>query len=427
MYRRLQAELCTRFAHDGVGWLLIQQIVIAPLSLLSTILLARILSISDYGYYRYALSMIAVFSVFGMTGIHSIAQLNIQRGRDEFLHLAFYYKKLLRFIPASLSLATALYYGFRHNEFLAIVFVLCSGYFIFVETYHFYPNTTNGKGQFRLLALFEVAHYSVSYFPPILVAYMTYGSQYVVAYVLLTTFVCQFTFRFLTFQYIKRRSGFEEVSLEQITSKDRTDFLRQSFDMSVNSGITSLLTNFSGVIVFNRLGAEQNAIYSFATSFVSFASTLVSAPLGKILFNLGGMTKRNESVAAKRRYVIRRMIEYLPLSTFLAILTCISIPFIYQYLLPRYIASTHLAMLYSLSIIFVAFQPVQYFFIERRTFKMISIVQAVVGGINLALLYILASTGGVLGAVWATLLSSLLNGAIWVILLYTTKHTYEYS
>ena len=40
---------------DGAGWLLLQQLIIAPMSLITTVLLARILSIEDYGFYKYIL------------------------------------------------------------------------------------------------------------------------------------------------------------------------------------------------------------------------------------------------------------------------------------------------------------------------------------------------------------------------------------
>ncbi|HPX52604.1 MAG TPA: oligosaccharide flippase family protein, partial [Candidatus Paceibacterota bacterium] len=42
---------------DGAGWLLLQQLIIAPMSLITTVLLARILSIEDYGFYKYILSV----------------------------------------------------------------------------------------------------------------------------------------------------------------------------------------------------------------------------------------------------------------------------------------------------------------------------------------------------------------------------------
>ena len=37
-----------KFTRDGAGWLLAQQLIIAPMALITTVLLARILSISNY-------------------------------------------------------------------------------------------------------------------------------------------------------------------------------------------------------------------------------------------------------------------------------------------------------------------------------------------------------------------------------------------
>jgi O-antigen/teichoic acid export membrane protein len=73
-----------KFTEDGAGWLFLQQLIIAPMSLITTVLLARLLSISNYGYYKYILSVYAIIALFSIDGIRTITIMNIQRGDNFF-------------------------------------------------------------------------------------------------------------------------------------------------------------------------------------------------------------------------------------------------------------------------------------------------------------------------------------------------------
>jgi hypothetical protein len=66
------------------------------MSLFTTVILAKILSIDDYGFYKYILAMYGTISIFSLSGFMSIAGLNIQRGQDYFFNIGFKYKKIFR-------------------------------------------------------------------------------------------------------------------------------------------------------------------------------------------------------------------------------------------------------------------------------------------------------------------------------------------
>ena len=168
-----------KFTRDGAGWLLLQQLIIAPMSLITTVLLARILSISDYGYYKYILSIYSVAAIFGLTGFYSIASLNIQRGQDIFFYIGFKYRKILRWIPAIISFFIAIYYFLNGNEFFGILFLVTIFSHLFVDLYDFYVVGISGRGDFKLNAFLNILNYFVSFFPSIFVAYLTHNLYYV--------------------------------------------------------------------------------------------------------------------------------------------------------------------------------------------------------------------------------------------------------
>ena len=45
----------------------------SSMSLLTTVLLAKVLSIETYGYYKYILSIYGVISIFSLSGFYSIS------------------------------------------------------------------------------------------------------------------------------------------------------------------------------------------------------------------------------------------------------------------------------------------------------------------------------------------------------------------
>ena len=75
--------------NNSTGWLLLQQILIAPLSFISTYLLINILSVEDYGVYGYVLNISGMVTIASMNGFSDISGFNIQRGKYEYYLIAF--------------------------------------------------------------------------------------------------------------------------------------------------------------------------------------------------------------------------------------------------------------------------------------------------------------------------------------------------
>ena len=418
MLHRIRTELHTRFAHDGASWLLLQQIVIAPLSLITTVILAKLLSISDYGYYKYALSLLSIFSAFGLAGIFSIAQLNIQRGQDDFFDLALQYRKFSRWIPSLLALATTLYYAYHHNYFLSSIFAISIFYYFFIETYSLYGVATAGKGHFRMAALFEILNYCISYIPPIITVFLFRGNTNVVIFVFITTFACQFIFRYLSYRYVKTFFGFQEHTGKNITEEQRTIFKKEIVSYSFNNGISSVMSSAQSVIVFNRLGASDNAIYSLAITFANFAATIITAPMGKILLSLGHMKSNDVAEHTKRNYITTQIRMYAVLTFFVTISLIILLPFVYHTLFQKYIAYEYYAMVYALTLLPICLNPALHYFYVKKDFKRINTIQLASGLTTLLALFFVSSIFGIMGVIVTQVVMGIVNNIIWTVLCY---------
>jgi O-antigen/teichoic acid export membrane protein len=395
MIKKYKPIIKEKFTEDGAGWPFLQQAIIAPMSLITTVLLARILSITDYGYYKYVLSMYSIIAIFGFSGIYGITSLNMQRGQDYFFYLGFKYKKILRWIPSFISLLVSIYYFHFGNQFFGILFLMTIFSHLFVDTFDFYLSATSGKGDFKLNATLAMINYFVSFFPPILTAYLTHNLYYAFA----TLFICQFIFRFSAFRYVVRKFNLKNFKNHNFNVDEVKNFKNQSASFSFTAAINTFSTNASSVVVFNRLGAFDNAVYSLALTFADFIGGIMSAPLSRATLLLSQMSKNNLGDKEKLEYTRSLNKKYFFFSLLGVIFSIATLPFIYKFLFAKYFFSYKYSLVYSLSILATAFIPAYLFYYEKRNIKIINIVQISGLVINVLLLFFTAMKFGLWGVV----------------------------
>lgn len=413
LIKKYKPKIQEKFTNDGAAWLFLQQLIIAPMSLLTTVLLARILSISDYGYYKYILSIYSVAATFGLTGFYSIASLNIQRGQDVFFYIGFRYRKILRWIPTAITLVIAVYYFIKGNDFFGTLFLITIFSHLFVDLYDFYMVGTAGRGNYKLNSILAISNYFISFFPPIMVAYFTHNLYFV----FITMFLFQFIFRFVTFKYVAKKLAYLKSKNMTIDKSLESNFKKESLTFSVNNIFANLGGNLSGVIVFNRLGAESNAIFSLAITFADFVYGIIIAPTSKILYTLSNMTKNNISIKGKSKYVRSILSQYFLVAILFMIICMVSLPIVYKILFAKYLFSYKYAVLYSISILAVTFYPAYYYFLEKRKLMLMNFIQVTVLVINLLAMFFGAMYFGVLGAIIVAISIRFLNNFIYFLML----------
>ena len=413
LIKKYKPKIQEKFTQDGAAWLFLQQLIIAPMSLLTTVLLARILSISDYGYYKYILSIYSVAAIFGFTGFYSIASLNIQRGQDAFFYIGFRYRKILRWIPTIITLFVSSYYFLKGNDFFGTLFLITIFSHLFVDLYDFYMVGTAGRGNYKLNSILAISNYFVSFFPPIIVAYFTHNLYYV----FITMFLFQFIFRFFTFKYVARKLNYLKSKNDTVDKSLEKDFKKESLTFSVNNIFANLGGNLSGVIVFNRLGAESNAIFSLAITFADFVYGIIVAPTSKILLTLSHMTKDNIAIRDKAIYVKSMLKKYFLVSFLFMIMCMIALPIVYKILFAKYLFSYKYAVLYSISILAVTFYPAYYYYLEKRKLILMNITQLSILIVNLVAMFFGAMYFGVLGAIVVAIFVRFLNNFVYFVML----------
>ncbi|MDQ1281876.1 MAG: hypothetical protein QG630_227 [Patescibacteria group bacterium] len=405
-----------KFTRDGAGWLLLQQLIIAPMSLLTTVLLAHILSIESYGYYKYILSMYGIISIFSFVGIYNITMMNIQRGQDNFFKLGFKYKKILRWIPTIISLGVASYYFYMGNNFLAVFFLINIFSYLIVETYDFYLVALQGRGDFKSNAILGISYYFVSFFPPIITAYFTQNLYLI----FITMYLCQGLFRIFAFQYVKNKllSNSNKEDYKDISQGKIKEWKKESLSSSFNNGLNIVGANVSGVVVFNRLGAADNAVYSLALALVDFVSGIIISTFSKSLLILSRMTRDKLGDNKKIDYIKSLFKKYFVLSLLATVCSIIALPWIYKFLFAKYLFSYKYAVVYSISLLALTFYPSTQFFMEKRNFKVINTVQIISLLLNFISVFFAAMYFGVWGAILITIIIKILTNLIYTLLMY---------
>ncbi|MEI6352469.1 MAG: oligosaccharide flippase family protein [Candidatus Nomurabacteria bacterium] len=411
---KYKAVIGEKFSKDGSGWLLLQQLIIAPMSLITTVLLAHILSIENYGYYKYILSMYALISLFGLGGIYNITMMNIQRGEDDFFSLGFKYKKILRWIPSVISLFIAIYYFHAHNSFLATFFLLNIFSYLIVDTYDFYLVALQGKGDFKVNAILGSLYYFFSFFPPILTAYFTHNLYLI----FITMYLCQGIFRIFGFYYVKNKLFINNhEDYKELDQNKVKEWKKESLSLSFNGALNSAGGNVSGVVVFNRLGATDNAVYSLALALIDFVGGIILNTLSKSLLILSRMTKDGLRNNEKVNYVKSLYKKYFVLSLLATICSIIALPWIYKFLFAKYLFSYKYAVVYSVSLLALTFAPATQVFMEKRNFKIINTIQVIVLLLNLTSVFFAAMYFGVWGAIIVAILIKFINNLFYVLLI----------
>lgn len=417
-----QVFLKSKFDREGAGWLFLQQVLIAPMSILTTVLLTHFLSIESYGYYKYIISIYGIIAIFSFSGIYSIATLNMQRGQDNFFALGFKYKKLLRWIPAIISLGVAGYYFYMGNSFLATFFLINIFSYLIVDTYDFYLVALQGRGDYRANMKYATLYYLCSTFPPAITAIFTQNLYFI----FIAMYLAQGIYRYATFQLVKQRFGLklQNLNTHGIDEGEIKEFRKESLSITFTGALGNAQVNASGVIIFNRLGAADNAIYSIALTFADFVSGMIGSTMTKIQLVLSRITKSKgytkDSDKEKISLVRGLFKKYFWFSLISAILCALMLPLVYKFLFPKYYFSYHYAVVYCISILAVALTPAYQYLYEKRLFKSINIIQGITLIVNLVLLFFSAMYFGIWGAIIVAIVMRFVNNMIYTRVMYNS-------
>lgn len=387
---------------SNTGWLFATQGVRLGVGFLVGIWVARYLGPQDFGYYNYVTSYAYIFLAFAAFGTTEEIVKEIANGdKDEqsIMSSAFY----LRLFAGLCAIITfnLLAFLLNENEEIKKFFLIVSITFI-IQPFEVIDLFNKAKVQIKFTAIPQMIQLIISSFIKIYFISISASLNYFI-YV----FVIDLAFYifFLCIPYYRKEKDF---ILRKVDFKDIKALYYKTLPLMVVSLITLLLLRLDHLMIKNLLGAKSLGYYSSASKIIEIFNLipiLVTTSLFTAILN----SKKNNKTEYNNRF--KRMNSFLFCINLLAICFIVIFGnFIIETLYSKdYAPAASILKYSSFSILFFTFSyiNIRWYIAEGlRTSLMFKSVGAII--LNFSLNYILLPQIGLLGAVWASIITNLI-------------------
>src|SRR3989344_2573609 len=316
-------------------WQILGQIATSFISLALTVVFANYLPKETYGLYRYILSIASILGVFTLTGMNQAVNQAVAVGNESALRVSVRYQlkwSVLQFIAFSLL---GLYYFSNGNGTLAVSLWILSASSPLTAAFNTYGAYLAGKKEFRLsnvLSIISTATYAGS----IMSAVFLNGNVIwlIVAYAL-STLGSTSIFYILTLRKFKPPAG------------EAREALKYGRELTFIDLIAPITSQIDKIILTHFWGATQLAIYSLAMAVPDKASIFI-----KNWVNIGMPKFASKTPEEMDRVFYTRIFQGLIIGTICAIGYVALSPYLFKYLLPKYLDALFYSQLLSISFIF---------------------------------------------------------------------------
>lgn len=393
-------------AKNGI-WVMIGQIISIISAFSLSILFANLLPMQEYGVYKYVLSFVGMISAFTLTGMNSAVVQSSSRGFDKTLFAAIKLSVKWNLIPLTFYLISSSYYYLSDNTTLSISIICAGGLNILVNSFGLYGSYLVGKQKFKLASIYSIYTQVINITSIATILFITENVLYIVIVNFLSTALMVLTFFLLTMRNINRSS---EVSVSS---------LRFGKHMSFMNIISTITTHLDKILIFQKLGAIELAIYSFAIAIPEQArgvfKNIISIAVPKY-------TLLNK---AQLRHSIKSKICTLTIIMSIFVLTYILIsPYFFKLIFPKYLESVFYSQIYILGLLTIPsiFLLNTYFQVQEST-KTLYYINTFSSIADLILTIFLIYYFGLLGGVILNFVSRLITTILYFIFFYKDSRT----
>ena len=342
----------------GGFWLTVTQGAVLFAGIISTAIFAHFLQESQYGTYRYLISLAALFSAFSLTGLgQSILQTAAKK------YAGFYIETIKTNLIYSLgitffSLAAFSYYLFKDNSTLAFGCLLISLLQPLINTYQNTSIFLQGEGRYKestfsqSFKVFITTSLSVAalYFTKdILILFLTY---------LISNLVTNWLIH----------SRFLPNCVVTTPRKVFDTYMQYAKHTSVRNLIGSISNRLDTILIFTQLGAGELAIYTIATvipeqikaSFKNLAALLLPKYATNNVENL-------------LKSVRTRSMQLLACLILITVAYLVTVPHVYALLFPKYETAVFFSQVSALAfpafVLLIPYSILQSHLAEEKLYK----------------------------------------------------------
>lgn len=384
----------------GGFWLNGTQVATALASFGLAMLFARLVPKEVYGNYRYILSLAGIAATFSLSGVSSAIIQSVARGfPGTFIEAVRVVAKWNSLIFA-ISLAGSLYYFANDNATLGSGLLVIALLFPAIRTFEIYEAYLGGKKDFRRSALYRATVDIGTIVATGAALLITDNVIILIASNLLAQFILDFIFFRKVYQEIKR----EEYSIVEPGIIEFTKHL------SLQNVLTSLASYLDKIIIFHYLGAVQVAVYAFATALPMQIKGQVSSIVLMITPKISQRSAREATAMIPTRFLISLyiLIPVVVAYIFFA-------PLIFKILFPAYLDAVPYTQWYSLVLLLMG--NLSGLVLTTQKAAKDQYILTTFGSVSqIVLMLVLVHFYGIMGIIWAFLISKYLTAVLSYIL-----------
>lgn len=319
----------------GGFWVTLRQFFTSISSLILTLFFANYLSKTEFGNYKYILSVYALLSISTISGLGIALTQAVSRKEKILLTPILKTKIKWGLVGFMLSLIVATYYLYKENSTLFYGMVLSAIFIPFIEPLNIYDAKLTGEKKFNISTKFQTITQIINTTSVIAAVVLKLN----ILIIILIFFISSLIPKIIIFKKMQQ----DEVKENTPEQKNITNkIISYGKHLSIIEIFSSFNKYIDKILIFQSLGSAELAIYTFAVSPPEYITTFFGNLQTVFLPKL---SEKNE-------------IKNVGKKIFLFLLTSIIISAIYIYITPlifkiffkSYTESVTLSQIYALSI-----------------------------------------------------------------------------
>lgn len=389
------------YVAKGNFWGILGQVMTTVLSLALIMTFANYLPKETYGLYRYILSLAGILNIFTLTEMNQAVMQAAAAGNEGALRASVRYQLKWNVMQFLAFCALGAYYFSNGNMPVGISLLVMGVCAPLTQAFNTFGAYLSGKKEFRLNSLFGIATTAVYVAGMIAIIILSGNVVWLVVVYSLTTLGTTLAFYFAT------------VRLFRPPITESRDALKYGRELTFIGFMGPVVSQIDKIILTHFWGATQLAVYSLATAIPDRATPFIKGWIGIAFPKFA--TKTPEELN-KTFYL--RIFQGLLVGAVCTLGYVIVSPYVFKYLIPKYLDALFYSQLLSISFLFA--MPNRYVSLlmsSQKLSRLIFVNQASQNVLRVSLYVVLGIWGGILGLVIAQVLSSfvgmLVNIGMW--------------
>lgn len=387
----------------GGFWLIVSQIFSSGIAFLSSVVFANLVSKELYGNYKYIISLSAIIGIFSLSGMNLAVTKAVAKGKEGTFKKAINTQLKWGALQIIASFVLFIYYLSINNKAIAYSMLIIGILSPIVNTFNTCIGFLNGKKDFREIYIYNLLSNLLGFIA------MT-GAILLYKNVIFLVFV-YFVSNSISFIYLHLKT----IKKYKPNNSEDPEAMAYGKHMSIINVASIIASNIDKILIFNFLGPTQLSIYYFA----------IAAPdqlrgLSKIISTLSFPKFSASQDTGIQKKLLLNIVALIAASTILVTLYILLSPFLYSIFFPKYIASVFYSQVFSLSLIAVmASAPLLSYVQAKSKIKNLYQYNIIYSIVQTALMVIITFFYGIMGAIIARIVSSVIN--LFILFIFSKK------